>query len=190
MSEQNEMLKYLQEQRDEMREKHDRVLPTGELLFNRFDKAKYLNMGERSSIYDSAVVMGDVTFGDVVWVGPNAVIEGINGKIKIGNFVSIGTSVMIVTHDSAKYYLSGGINEFLKGEINIGSYTAISANSMILQNVNIGDHCFIMPGTVINKNVDDFSIMAGFPAKRVGTVVIKEDGTVDFDFNIRDSKND
>lgn len=34
--------RHLANKRDEMKEKYKRVLPTGELLFNRFDKAEYL----------------------------------------------------------------------------------------------------------------------------------------------------
>ena len=52
--------RYLENKRNEMKRKFNRVLPTGELLFNRFEKAVYLSCGEETSIYDTSVIMGDV----------------------------------------------------------------------------------------------------------------------------------
>ena len=60
---------YMFSRREEMKEKYNRVLPSGELLFNRYDKGRYLNCGKNSSIYDTSVVMGDVEIGDNVWGG-------------------------------------------------------------------------------------------------------------------------
>ncbi len=50
--------KYMSMRRDEMREKYNRVLPSGELIFNRFDKANYLNCGKNSSVHDTCAVYG------------------------------------------------------------------------------------------------------------------------------------
>ena len=99
---------YMSMLRNEMREKYNRVLPSGEYIFNRFDKATYLNCGKDTSIYDTSVVMGDVEIGDNVWVGPYTLLEGANAKLKIGNYVSIDAGVMIYTHDSTRKYVSGG----------------------------------------------------------------------------------
>lgn len=100
--------KYMSNKRNEMKEKYNRVLPSGELIFNRFDKAKYIKCGKNTSVYDTSVVMGDVEIGDNVWVGPYTLLEGINAKLKIGDFVSIDSGVMIYTHDSTDCYLRGG----------------------------------------------------------------------------------
>lgn len=94
--------------RDEMRERYNRVLPSGEYIFNRFDKAAYLKCGKNTSIYDTSVVMGEVEIGDNVWVGPYTLLEGANAKLKIGNYVSINAGVMIYTHDSTRTYVSVG----------------------------------------------------------------------------------
>ena len=81
--------RYMRKKRDDMRAKYNRVLPSGEYIFNRFEKAPYLNCGRNSSVYDTSVIMGDVEIGDDVWVGPYTLLEGSNGKLKIGNYVSI-----------------------------------------------------------------------------------------------------
>ena len=87
--------RYLENKRNEMKRKFNRVLPTGELLFNRFEKAVYLSCGEETSIYDTSVIMGDVQIGSHVLIGPYTTLEGINAKLCIGNYVTISAGVAI-----------------------------------------------------------------------------------------------
>ena len=170
----------MRRRRDEMREKYNRVLPSGEYLFNRFDKAPYLNCGEGSSIYDSSVVMGDVIVGDKVWIGPYTLLDGSAAELRIGNFVSIDSGVMIYTHDSTKHYVSGGIEPFQKGKVTIGDCTVIGTSTMVGCNVSIGNHCVVGANSFVNKDVPDNTIVAGIPARKIGYVVVAEDGAVEF----------
>lgn len=114
------------EKRNYMKKKYNRVLPTNELLFDRWEKAKYLNAGERSSIYDSSIIMGEVKIGKDVWIGPFTLLEGINGKIVIEDFVSISTGVQILCHDATKDILNGTKDIYTKkGDIFIGHNTIV-----------------------------------------------------------------
>lgn len=179
-----QMEEYLAHKREEMKQKYNRVLPTGETLFNRFDKAEYLKSGEGSSIYDTSVVMGDVEIGDHVWVGPYTILEGLTDRLKIGNFVSINAGVMIYTHDSTQYYVSGGINPYEKGSVTIGDNTVIGTMSTIGCGVTIGKHCVVGAYSFVNRDVPDYSIVGGVPAKKIGTVRITDEGAV-FDYNCK-----
>ncbi len=174
--------KYLENQRENMRHLYNRVLPTGEYLFNRFDKAKYLMAGEGSSVYDTSVVMGDVAIGKKVWIGPYTLLEGINGKLTIGDNVSIDSGVMIYTHDTTKNVVSGGINEIERGDVSIGSNTVIGTLSIVTCNVKIGNHCVIGANSFVNSDIPDNSIAYGVPAKIVGEVVIDEEGKCSFHY--------
>lgn len=178
----DEFHKYMSGKRDEMKQKYNRVLPSGELIYNRFDKAKDLKCGENSSIYDTCVVMGDVRIGDNVWVGPYTLLEGSNAELSIGNFVSIDAGVMIYTHDSTRYYVSGGKAPFSKGPVTIGDNTVIGTMTMIGCNVAIGNHCVVAAHSFVNKDVPDYSIVAGVPAKIIGKVILEEEG-VRFEYN-------
>ena len=174
--------KYMSSRRDEMRSKFNRVLPSGEYIFNRFDKAAYLNCGDKSSIYDTSVIMGDVEIGKNVWIGPYTLLEGINGRLRIGNYVSIDAGVMIYTHDSTKAYVSGGRVPVEKGDVTIGDNTVIGTMTMIGCNVSIGDHCVIGAHSFVNNDIPDHCIAAGVPAKVIGIVEIDEDGQVTFNY--------
>ncbi len=139
---------------------------------------------EGSSIYYTSVVMGKVKIGKNVWVGPYTVLEGINGKLTIGDNVSIDSGVMIYTHDTTKYVVSGGINEVEKGDVSIGSNTVIGTLSIVMCNVSIGNHCVIGANSFVNSNIPDNSIAYGVPARVVGRVIIDEDGHCHFCYNV------
>lgn len=173
----------ISQKRDGMKQEYNRVLPTGELIFNRFDKAKYLNAGKNSSVYDTSVIMGDVVIGDNVWIGPYTLIESINGKVTIGDFVSINAGSYIYTHDSTKYYLSGGVDDFEKGDVTIGCNTVIGSMSIICYGVNIGTHCVVASNSMVNEDVPDYTVVAGNPAEKIGEVVINDSGSVSYVYN-------
>ena len=175
-----QLLHCLAEKREEMRRQYHRVLPVGELLFNRFEKAEYLGFGEQSSVYDTSVVMGDVHVGKHVWIGPYTIVEGINGRVSIGDFVSLNAGVSIYTHDSTKYYVSGGACAFEKGDVNIGSNTVIGSMSIICHGVSVGSGCVVGAHSMVTKDVPDGAIVAGVPARRIGSVRKKSGGQVEF----------
>lgn len=173
MSFEEQLKEYLAGQRDVMREKWNRILPSNELLFDRWEKAAMLGAGRNSSIYDSSVIMGDVEIGESVWIGPFTVLEGINGKIWIGDYCHISSGVQIVTHDSVKYVLTGGKADFSKGDVIIGCNTYIGGLSIISKNTTIGSHCVIGANSLVTRDIPDYSIAFGTPAVVKGRVVIK-----------------
>lgn len=179
MNFQAEFEKYMKDMRDQMKSQYNRVLPSGELIFNRFDKAQYLKCGKKTSIYDAAVVMGDVEIGDHVWIGPFTVIDGYHAHLRIGNFVSIDSGTMIYTHDSTKYYVGGG--ELEKGPVFIDDHTVIGSMCIIRHGVKIGKHCVIGANSYVTKDIGDYNIAAGTPAEIIGKVNIN-DTEVEFEY--------
>ncbi|MDO7976077.1 acyltransferase [Oceanotoga teriensis] len=176
----NKMLdRYLEEKREKMKTQWNRILPTNELLFDRWEKAKMLKTDENSSVYDTSVIMGDVKIGRNVWVGPFTVIEGINGNIEIGDNCNISSGVQIFTHDSVKRVLSGGKEELETGDVYIGRNTYIGGLTIITKGVSIGNYCVIGANSLVNKDIPDYSIAFGNPAKVKGRVDFK-DGNINF----------
>lgn len=53
------------------------------------------------------------------------------------------------------------------GVVKIGENSKIYNNSVILPNVVIGKHCVIGANSVVNKDIPDYSVAVGSPAKVV-----------------------
>jgi acetyltransferase-like isoleucine patch superfamily enzyme len=87
------------------------------------------------------------------------------GNITIGNSVSIshGAYIMTGSHD---HQSKDFIGRFLP--ITIEDYVWIGVGAVILQNVHIGKGAVICSGAVVTKDVGDYEIVGGVPAKKIG----------------------
>ncbi len=167
--------------RTQMRERWHRDLPFDELLFDRWERAKTLGFGEGASIYHNSYVYGDVRVGKHTWIGPYTILDG-SGGLEISDYCSISTGVQIYTHDSVKWAVSGGKIEYEKAPTHIGNCVYIGPLSVIAKGVKIGDHCIIGAFSYVDKDIPDFSIVRGQPAKIVGKVILDENGGVEYEY--------
>jgi len=163
--------------RDEMRLQWRRDLPFGELFFDRWGRAKSLGFGEGSSIYHNSYVYGDVRVGKNTWVGPYTLLDG-SGGLEIGDYCSISAGVHIYTHDTVKWALSGGKAEYELDSVRIGNCCYIGPHTIITKGVKIGNHCLVGANSLVNTDLEDYSIAAGSPCKINGKVNIDEKGEV------------
>lgn len=147
----------------------NRSLPLAETLFDRWERAKKLGFGDNSSIYNSALVFGQIKVGANVWIGPNTIIDG-SGGLTIGDFSTISVGVHIYTHDNVKQTLTSGKIPIERAPVSIGSNVYIAPNAIIIKGVSIGNFSIIGAHAFVNKDVPDNSIVMGQPAKVVGTV--------------------
>lgn len=97
--------------------------------------------------------------------------------ISIGDNVHLAAKVLLVPHDAIHLCLNnyeesqGGetpIKEKI-GCIEIGNNVFIGSNSTVLYDVKIGSNVIIGAGSLINKDIPDNSVVAGVPAKIIGT---------------------
>src|SRR4051794_35609644 len=89
------------ERRAEIHSAHHRTLPFGDYVVDRWQKAQALGFGDGASIYDSALVIGEVTVGAQTWVGPGVVLDG-SGGLEIGAFCSISAGAQIYSHNTVE----------------------------------------------------------------------------------------
>ena len=76
--------------------------------------------------------------------------------ISVGNNSVIGYNTTILTHEEL-------VDEWRYGRVSIGHHTLIGANVTILPGVTIGNHVKVGAGTVITKDVPDYSFVIGNP---------------------------
>ncbi len=164
-------LRRVKEQRDEeLRATYDRSLPFADAQFDRWERARSLGFGEKTSIYDSSAVFGAVHVGTNTWIGPFTILDGSGGGLTIGDYCSISAGVHIYTHDTVLWAVSGGIQNARKGAVVIGSNSYIGAQSVIVAGVTIGSRCVIAANSLVNRDVPEGTIVGGTPARVLGRV--------------------
>lgn len=131
------------------------------------------SLGRNSIIECTGVIreLGEkLEIGDDVGIAANAFIS-VRGNVKIGSSTIFGPGVKIFSENhifedkSTPIYLQGASR---KG-VEIGEDCWIGANAVILDGVKIGKGVVVAAGAVVNKDVDDYSIVGGVPAKVIGT---------------------
>jgi acetyltransferase-like isoleucine patch superfamily enzyme len=156
---------------DDLRERWDRSLSFGDALFDRWERAQRLGFAEGASIYDSALVYGDVRVGADTWVGPGALLDGSGGGLVIGAWCSISAGVQIYTHDTVLRSLSLGLREREVGPVRIGDGCHLGGLSVVAPGVAIGDRCVVGAHSFVKQDVPDRTVVAGTPARVIGRVV-------------------
>jgi acetyltransferase-like isoleucine patch superfamily enzyme len=103
-------------------------------------------------------------------IGRRCTLSAAN-RIFIGKFVLIAPNVFIA--DTQHEYQKLGIPIMHQGittysnQITIGDETWIGINAVIMGNVSVGKHCVIGANSVVIKDVPDYCVAAGNPARVV-----------------------
>ncbi|OME03146.1 acetyltransferase [Paenibacillus odorifer] len=142
-----------------------------------------------------SVKVGNFTYGKL----NISTFGGSTEKLTIGNLVSIGGDVNFIlggnhrydcftTYPLRKHILNKDSEALSKGPIIIGDDVWIGSHSVILSGVNIGRGAIIGAGSIVTKNIEPYSIVAGNPAQiikyRFDRQIITE--LLKIDFNLID----
>lgn len=165
----------LAQQQWHVREHWKRSLPFGDYIVDRWGKARELGFGEGASIYDSALVLGDVAVGRNTWIGPFTVLDG-SGGLEIGEYCSISAGVQIYTHDTVQWAVSGGVRSPERAPVRIGDRCYIGPNVVISKGVTIGNGCVIGANSFVNKDVLSGMRAWGIPARCQGDAPCVDQG--------------
>lgn len=105
----------------------------------------------------------NIIIGEDTIIGEGAVLDG-RDKLEIGNHVDIATEVMIYNgeHDS----LDQGFKAVF-APVKISDYVFIGPRAIILPGVVIGKGAVVGAGAVVTKDVPEFMIVGGVPAKPI-----------------------
>lgn len=113
---------------------------------------------------------GFIKLGDNVEIGPYAVLWGAGG-ITVGDDVHIGDHVSMTAHEarhmSPDKHDSFEPLEFDLEPIVVGDHVLICPHANIIPGIHIGHHAMVAPGAVVIRDVPDYALVAGVPAKVV-----------------------
>lgn len=125
----------------------------------------------------------DVTFhhnvlfskGSNISVGDNSLINRYamlddRAEITIGSFVMVAAGVTIETHTHPFDDFSVPIAQSGRGglPVRIGDNCVIGYNAVLTAGVTIGYRCIIGANSVVTKDIPDYTVVGGVPAKKIG----------------------
>jgi acetyltransferase-like isoleucine patch superfamily enzyme len=132
-------------------------------------------IGDGSHVNEYVIFRTPITklvIGKNTHIGPFSVIFTATYGINIGNYVMIAPNCVLVegahvTDNLSLPMLLAG--DFSKGPIIIEDDVWIGANCTILHNVRIGKGAVIGANSLVNKNVEPYTIVGGVPIKQIGS---------------------
>jgi UDP-2-acetamido-3-amino-2,3-dideoxy-glucuronate N-acetyltransferase len=103
-----------------------------------------VNIGKGCKIQNNVSVFKGITLEEGVFCGPSMVFTNIyNPRAEIGKMDQVRPTLV------------------KKG-------ATIGANATIVCGVTLGRYCFIGAGAVVNKNISDYALVVGNPARQIG----------------------
>ena len=118
-------------------------------------------------LHDSWLIAhpGDtLTIEDGVFISQHCTVSGtvrIGHNTLIGGFVTIIDGNHVISDSGHPVREQGGVQK----PIDIGQDVWIGTNSVILQGVRIGDHAVIAANATVTKDVPEWAVVAGTPAR-------------------------
>ncbi len=155
-----------------------------------------LKFGKEVKIHKTVQIIGgtNISIGNNVRIDAFSILSA-NKPVVFGNFIHIAAGVYIFGSEGATFEDYSGIstqcsvftgtedykngffsnptvpNEFRKvrrGPVTLGKFCVVGSGSVILPNVRLGVGCSVGALTLISRDVEDFAIMSGNPAKKIG----------------------
>lgn len=137
-------------------------------------------LGKNTAVWHWAHVCGGAKIGERCSLGQNVYIGNkvnIGSNVKIQNNVSVYDNVtleddvfcgpsMVFTNVFNPRSAVSRKNEYRDTLVKKGA--TLGANCTIVCGVTIGQYAFIGAGAVVNKNVPNYALMVGVPARQIG----------------------
>lgn len=125
-----------------------------------------VKIGKGSTIHMGAIFYytPNIKIGQDSIIGESAVLDG-RDKLIIGNHVDIASEVMIY---NGQHAINDENFKPTFAPVIIEDYVFIGPRSIILPGVTIKKGAVVGAGAVVTKDVQDFKIVGGVPAKEIG----------------------
>ncbi len=110
-----------------------------------------------------------LSLGNYVWIGEQVWIDNLD-NVTIGNNVCISQGAILIcgSHDYKKPSF-----DLITKEIILNDGVWVGTKSIILPGVVAESHAILSAGSVMSKNLENYTIYRGNPAKKVGLRTIK-----------------
>lgn len=125
-----------------------------------------VKIGRGSTIHMGAIFYDprNIEIGEDTIVGERSVLDG-RAKLQIGSHVDIGSEVMIYT---SQHDVHDPMFKAVNKPVIIKDYVFAGPRTIIIPGVTVGKGAVVAAGAVVTRDVPDYAIVAGIPAKRIG----------------------
>ena len=131
-----------------------------------------ISIGDNVRIDDFCILSGSITLGSHIHISAYVALYGAMG-IKIGDYSGVSPKSVIYSamDDFSGDYLVGPIHpeettNVTGGLVRIGRFVQIGSNTVIFPNLVINEGAVIGACSLVNKDVEEWSINFGVPSKK------------------------
>lgn len=129
-----------------------------------FPPGEIFTMGSDGFVAGGCYVTGDVSLGNKCTLNPYATVRG---RVRGGDGVRIGAYACMVGFNHGFARIDVPIHEqphTSKGIV-LGDDIWVGSQVTVIDGVTVGSHTILAAGAVVTKNVPDYAIVGGNPAK-------------------------
>jgi len=126
-----------------------------------------IRIGRGSAVHMAARFFspGGINIGEDSIIGFGCFLDG-RDTLSIGSHVDIASEVMIY---NSEHDIAAPDFHAHNAPVHIHDYVFIGPRAIILPGVTIGKGAIVAAGAVVTKDVPEFAIVGGVPAKQIGT---------------------
>ncbi len=133
----------------------------------------FKSVGEGVTIHHGVLFNSgkNVTIGDGVFLNRSVMLDD-RGPLTIGDYTGLASGVIVETHshifdDFSEPIMYGGR---IAHSTTIGGAGLIGYNAVIMAGVTIGERAIVAANSVVTKDVPDYHVVGGVPAKTIKVI--------------------
>lgn len=144
------------------------IIEDGVLVFH----PENISIGDKVYIGHNTILKGyyknEMIIGDGTWIGQNCFFHSAGG-IEIGKAVGVGPGVKILTSNHVNEELDRPVlhNPIEFKPVIVKDGADLGVGAVLLPGVIVGKGAIVGAGSVVTKDVEDYAIVVGNPARRI-----------------------
>lgn len=136
-------------------------------------------------VHPSAVLIGRVAVGPEATIWPHACLRGDDGTIAVGARSNIQDGCVLHTTEQTQVVVGERVtvgHKVILHGCRVGDDTMVGMGSLLMDDVVIGDHCFVGAGTLLTQRTEipPRSMVYGWPGRVVRAVTDEELAWIDY----------
>lgn len=143
-------------------------------IFKRYSNLWYSKLGVKGRRYRISTNLDLIGSYELLELGNQTEINAgcfllAKDRIIIGDNSTLAyqTTILTSANPNGPHNKLSKVYPKMTAPVTIGHNTWIGARTTILPGVTIGNYCVVAAGSIVNKDVPDYTLVAGIPAKKV-----------------------